>query len=191
MIKDIKCFGWVCEYFESVTIIFKGLVESHVRNRNCLEYNSFSLHKCSYDNTLEHLRKTKMNRYWPVVCYVFRLTWQFSLFSGKLPFSSDKLNKSFRVSLIFPKPFLATLKFMPLYPGLCLFSIRRKLPLIQLLIVFFIIPCVWFKKLVYGFEKFGTFLTKFGPRFVNKVNKRVCYNFCSGDFFICNSQRFK
>ena len=57
-----QMFWMSLEYFESVTIIFKGLVESRLRNRNCLEYNNFPLHKCSYDNTLEHLRKTKKNR---------------------------------------------------------------------------------------------------------------------------------
>ena len=49
----------------------------------------------------------------------------FFLFSGKTPFSSDKLNKCFRGSLIIPKHLLTTLKFILLYPGM-LFVFNEK-----------------------------------------------------------------
>ena len=41
-------------------------------------------------------------------------------FSGKILFSSDRLNESFRGSLISPKHFLTTLKFISSYPGIVL-----------------------------------------------------------------------
>ena len=39
------------------------------------------------------------------------------IFSGKIPFYSDRLNKYFRGSLISPKHFLKTLTFILSYPG--------------------------------------------------------------------------
>ena len=41
-------------------------------------------------------------------------------FSGKILLSSDRLNESFRGSLISPKHFLTTLKFISSYPGIVL-----------------------------------------------------------------------
>ena len=42
------------------------------------------------------------------------------IFSGKIPFSSDRLKKCFKGSLISSKHALTTLKFISSYPGLSL-----------------------------------------------------------------------
>ena len=71
---------------------------------------------------LEHFRKSRKNRYWAafvifsgspflksgIILAIF-------IFSGQIPFSSDRLNKCFRGSMISPKHFLKTLKFIPPY----------------------------------------------------------------------------
>ena len=81
------------------------------------------------------------------------------IFSGKVPFSSDRLNKCFRGSLISPKHLLTTLKFISSYPGLLLVFNEKKASFNSFIDCQFssIILCVWFKKLVNEFEEFGTF----------------------------------
>ena len=83
----------------------------------------------------KHLRKIRKNRYWVVVCNVFRVAllekWcyfsNFHFFRKNIfPLSSDRLNKCYKGSLIFPKHFLTTLKLISSYPGLLLVFNEKK-----------------------------------------------------------------
>ena len=66
------------------------------------------------------------------------------IFSGKIPFSSGRLNIYFRGSLISPKHLLTTSEFISAYLGLSLVLMRRKPPLIRLLITSFLpLYCVF------------------------------------------------
>ena len=97
--------------------------------------------------------------------------------SGKIPFSSDRLNKCFRGSLLSPKHFLTTLKFLSSYPGLLLVFNEKKASFnLFINIEFFsIILCLWFKKLVNEFEEFVTFLAKLGPTFVKLNSSAISF----------------
>ena len=91
------------------------------------------------------------------------------IFTRKILFSIDRLNKCFRDSLISPKHFLATLKFISSYPGLLLVFHEKKASFNSFIdIEFFHDTVCRFKKLVNEFEEFGTFLSKFSPTFVKK-----------------------
>ena len=128
---------------------------------------------------LEHLRKTRKNTYRAVVCNVFRIAifekWYLAIFifSGKIPFPSDRLSKCFRGLLISPKHFLTISKFISPYLGFLLDFNEERASFNSFVDseIFSIILCVWFKKLVNDFEVFGTFLGKFDPTFVKKVIK--------------------
>ena len=48
------------------------------------------------------------------------------IFSGKIPLPSDRLHKCFRASLISPKHFLTTLKFISPYLGILLAFNEKK-----------------------------------------------------------------
>ena len=54
------------------------------------------------------------------------ITFAILIFSGKIPFCIDRLNKCFIGLLIFPKHFLTTSKFISLYPGLPLVFNEKK-----------------------------------------------------------------
>ena len=63
-------------------------------------------------------------------------------FSGKISFSSNRLNNCFRVSLISSKYFLTTLRFVSFNPGLLFAFNEKKPPLTRLLIAsFFPLHC--------------------------------------------------
>ena len=85
---------------------------------------------CVTHYTLEHLRKARKNRYWAVVCNVFRVAifekWYYFSNSRVIPFSSDTSIKCFIGLLISPKRFLATLKFISSYLGLLLVFNEKK-----------------------------------------------------------------
>ena len=139
------------------------------RNPNCFENNKFFKNICIMviHDMFEHLRKLRKNRY----CAI--------------------LNKCFRGSLISSKHFLTTLKFLSFYPGL-LFVFNEKKASFNSFIdseLFSIILCVWFKKLVNGFEESGIFFGQIWSSICKKVVKLLCYVFISVIFF--NSKLFR
>ena len=109
------------------------------------------------------------------------------IFSGKTPLSSHWLNKYFRGSLIFPKHFLTTVKFISSYPGLLLVFNEKKASFSSFTDgeFFSIILCVWFKKLENEFEEFGTFWGEFGPTFVKKLLNSSAISFISVFLLFC------
>ena len=115
------------------------------------------------------------------------------IFSGRISFSSDRLNKCFRGSLISPKHFLATSKFISSYPGLLLVFNEKKASFNSFIDseFFSIILCVWFKKLVNEFEEFGTFLAKFGPTFVKKLLNSSATSFISVTSIFFNNKLYR